>query len=47
MWSVRKRLINTREGLLSQTPKDEMLIELISNHIVEIDMFNSSKLKSK
>ena len=47
MWSVRKRLIETRKLLLKQHPQDEILIEEISNHIVEIDMFNKSKLKSK
>ncbi len=47
MWSVRKRLVNTRELLLKQHPQDDILIEQISNHIVEIDMFKSSKLKSK
>ena len=47
MWSVRKRLIETRKLLLKQHPQDEILIKEISKHIVEIDMFNKSKLKSK
>ena len=46
MWSVRKRLIETRELLLKQHPQDELLIEEISNHIVEIDMFNKSVKRS-
>tara|TARA_R110000751_G_scaffold81633_2_gene164701 strand:+ start:1553 stop:1768 length:216 start_codon:yes stop_codon:yes gene_type:complete len=43
MWSVKKRLTDTRELLLKQNPQDDLLIEEISNHIVEIDMFNKSK----
>ena len=43
MWSVRKKLIDTRNKLLIQYPQDELLIEEISNHIAEIDIFNKSK----
>lgn len=45
MWSVKKRLIDTRELLLKQNPQDDILIEEMSNHIKEIDLFNSSKFK--
>ena len=45
MWSVRKRLVNTRELLIKQQPQDDVLIEEISNHINEIDLFNSGKKK--
>lgn len=47
MWSVRKRLCETRDGLIAQHPQDEILIDEISNHIKEIDMFKIDKLKSK
>ena len=43
MWSVRHRLVNTRELLLKQYPQDDILINEITNHIKEIDVFKSQK----
>ena len=47
MWSVRKRLIDTRELLLLQHPQDDVLISDISNHIKELELLSAFKVKKK
>ena len=44
MWSVRKRLEETREQLIKiDHREDDKLLSNITNHIREIDMFNNGE----
>jgi len=44
MWSSKKQLIETRSKLITQSAEDnELLIEEISNHLIEMNEFIKSK----
>ena len=45
MWSQKTKLISLREKLNKQHPKDTELIDEITTHIKEIDLYVNNKIK--
>ena len=45
MWSQKTKLIQLREKLLIKNPEETELIDEITTHIKEIDLFTNNKIK--
>ena len=45
MWSQKTKLIQLREKLLIKNPEETELIDEITSHIKEIDLFTNNKIK--